>query len=360
MRRPYTSLVRYSLGALGTALVFLLILVVKTLVQPEFLGQIASPLFLLAVVVSAWHGGKGPGLVAAFLAYLTLEYFFLHTVNSFDPGWEDIPVAAVYLVSSLVVSILEERRQRAEMTVERSEKQMRIARGIQERLWPAAPPDLRGFDIAGVSYPAAEVGGDYFDFIPMRHGRMGITLGDVSGHGFGPALLMSEVRAYLRALVLVNDDITDILTRTNDMLVKDTADDTFVTLFFACLDARNRSMIYAGAGHEAVLLHPYRCPERLRSTSVPLGLENKLHVAGAHIIRLEIDDVLLLVSDGIAEALSLRGERFGIERAINVVSRHQDKIAHEMMARVCMAVRRFSKGMPQADDQTVVIVKVKK
>src|SRR5262249_5464583 len=161
--------------------------------------------------------------------------------------------------------------------------------------------------------PAEATGGDYFDFIPMRNGCVGIVVGDVSGHDFGSALLMSEVRAYLRALVLTHDDLSDILTLANALLVKD-MDDTFVTLFFACLDPQTRSLVYAGAGHEGVLLHATGRRERLRSTSLPLGFEKDLVVASAPALVLEPGDVVVLLSDGVTEAPSQRGDRFGIDR----------------------------------------------
>jgi sigma-B regulation protein RsbU (phosphoserine phosphatase) len=311
------------------------------------------------VVVSAWYGGKGPGVFAAVIAYLTLEFFFLPPFYSLQVGWEDIPLAAMYLVAAIVISTLDARRQRAVDLVRISEEQMGIARKIQERLWPVFPSNLREFDIAGVSLPAERVGGDYFDCFPMRNERIAIVMGDVCGHGFGSALLMTEVRAYLRALVLVHDNLSDILTLTNALLVNDTDEDTFVTLFFACLDLQDRSMIYAGAGHEGILLHTTGRRGRLRSTSIPLGLEKDLVVASAPAIDLEPEAIVLLFSDGINEAFSPGGEPFGIERTIQVISDHRNETAREMIHCLCETVRVFSDGKAQADDQTAVIVKVK-
>jgi sigma-B regulation protein RsbU (phosphoserine phosphatase) len=331
----------------------------QAVLRPDFPGHIASPLFLLAVVVSAWYGGAGPGLCTAVLSYLALDWFFLPPIGSLNLGWEDVPLAALYLLAAVVISRLDGKRQQAEGAVRKSEERMRAARKIQERLLPTASPNLSAFDIAGVSYPAEATGGDYFDFIPMRNGRIGIVVGDVSGHGFGSALLMSEVRAYLRALVLVHDDPSDILTLTNALLVNDTDDDHFVTLLFVSLDFQSRSLIYAGAGHEGVLLHARGLREqRLRSTSLPLGIEKELVVATSSTIGLDPEDVVLLVSDGITDAVSQNGERFGIERAVEINSNHRDRSAREMLDLLCHAVRVFSHGMPQADDQTAVIVKV--
>jgi hypothetical protein len=359
MTHPKSSLLRYGVGALVTGLAFLLILALEAVLQPDYPGHIASPLFLLAVVVSAWYGGKGPGLFSAALSYLALDWSFLPPVYSLDPGWKDIPLAGLYLLAAVVISTLVRKRRWAEHIARKSQERMQIARKIQECLLPVGPTNLPAFDIAGTSHSAEATGGDYFDFIPMRNGRIGIVVGDVSGHDFGSALLMSEVRAYLRALVLVHDDVSDILTRTNAFLVEDTDDFTFVTLFFACLDLHNRSLLYAGAGHEGILLDATGRQERLRSTSIPLGLEKDLVVACAPAKDLEPEQVVLLTSDGITEALSPGGERFGMERTIDVISGHRDKSAREMIDLLCQAVRVFSHGMPPEDDMTAVILKVK-
>jgi serine phosphatase RsbU (regulator of sigma subunit) len=300
----------------------------------------------------------GPGLFAAALSYLTLEIVFLPPENTLRLGWEDAPLAGVYLLAAIVISTLDEKRRRAAETIRRSQERMQIARKIQDRLWPIAPPNLPEFDIAGVSHTAEATGGDYFDFIPMRNRRIGIVMGDVSGHDFGSALLMSEVRAYLRALVLAHDDPGDILTLTNSILVNDTGDETFVTLFFACLDPQNCSLIYAGAGHEGILLRAGR-QERLGSTSPPLGLDKDLLVSNAPAIDLEPEEVILLMSDGIYEASSRVGERYGMERAIAVVCGHRDKTAREMLDLLFQKMRAFSDGMLQEDDMTALIVKVK-
>ena len=109
-------------------------------------------------------------------------------------------------------------------------EEFRAAQEIQQRLYPLHSPSLAGFDIAGALYPAKDAAGDYFDYIPMADGRLGIVVGDVSSHGMGPALLMSETRACLRTLAQVHSDVGEILTRTNRVLAMDTADFHFVTL----------------------------------------------------------------------------------------------------------------------------------
>ena len=144
----------------------------------------------------------------------------------------------------------------AEAALHDTSEEFRAAQEIQQRLFPVEAPRLDGFDIAGALYPAKATAGDYFDYIPMLETCTGIVLGDVSSHGMGPALLMAETRACLRALSQTYVDVGEILTRTNHTLAADTHDFHFVTLTLARLDPSNASLVYAAAGHRGYLLDP--------------------------------------------------------------------------------------------------------
>jgi hypothetical protein len=355
MLRPKSRVFFHFLGATCTALVLLLVILVKTVLRPDFPEQIAGPLFLLPVVFSAWYGGMWPGLSTAVLSYLTLDYFFLRKVYYLDPGYEDIPIGGVYVLMALVISVLHERERRATQIAVRVTERMLLAKTIQVRLLPQTP-NVTGLDIAGGFHPAELTGGDFFDFVPMRDGKVGIVIGDASGHGFGSALLIVETRAYLRALALTHDDLGEILTLTNAMVAADT-DDMFVTLFIACIHPADRSLVYCGAGHEAYLLHATGRRTRLRSTGLALGVAMDAVVSQSR-VALEDDDLLFLFTDGILEAQSRHGEQFGIGRMIEVIHANRAKSAPEMLDRLFETVRVFSSQMPQQDDMTAAVVKV--
>ena len=143
---------------------------------------------------------------------------------------------------SVLQDITELRKQ------EEHDFQLRLAREVQQQFY-GVRAGSGGFDIGGASYPAYETGGDYFDFIAMPNGRLGIALGDVEGHGFGSALVMALTRAYLRSFASLDLELDQILVQVNRMLVQDLEHGHFVTLALACLDTSRRSLIYAGAGH---------------------------------------------------------------------------------------------------------------
>jgi serine phosphatase RsbU (regulator of sigma subunit) len=358
MLRPRSRLFAHGVGATSTALVFLLAILVKAVVQPELPGHFAGPLFLPSVVFSAWYGGMWPGLSTAVVSYLALDYFFLPPVYSLGPRWEDIPIGGIYLLVALVVSTLQKRRQRAEEKLGRWKERMVLARSIQVRLLPQAPPNIPGFDIVGALQPAEETGGDFFDFIPIRDGNICVVVGDVSGHGFPSALLMAETSAYLRALALGHEDVSELLTLTNAMLLANTNHDCFVTMFIACIHPKDRLLAYAGAGHEAYLLHATGGLDRLRCTAPPLGVE-KGPIPHAPFCRvMEDGDVLAIVTDGIIESHSQAGEQFGIDRTIEAINANRTRPALQIVDRLAERVRAFSSRVPQEDDMTAVIVKV--
>ncbi len=252
-------------------------------------------------------------------------------------------------------------RKRAEQELRENEEQFQVAREIQQRLFPKTAPEFAQFDIAGASYPAEATGGDYFDFLPMVDGSLGIVIADVTGHGVGPALLMAETRAYLRILARNRQDVGEILTRANLMLAEDVDFERFVTLTFAKLDPVAQTLTYASAGHPNgyVIDSSGQVKCLLKRTGVPLGVQPNFSYSAAEAVQLAENDIVVLVTDGVEEAISPENDLFGVQRALDVVRAHSHGTAREILDTLYKAVRDFSQNQPQLDDLTVVIVKVK-
>lgn len=239
------------------------------------------------------------------------------------------------------------------------EFQMQLAREIQERFYGAAI-DLPGYDIAGATVQAEEVGGDYFDFIPMEGGGLGIVVADVTGHGVGAALVMAETRAYLRALSSQDRNLGDILTRTNRALFHDLPENRFVTLFMARLNPSERTMIYASAGHVPGILMNRAAEEKARFLSLgpPLGIFKDQEYAPSGTVSLEEGDVLLLMTDGVLEMLDRNGEELGVEGAVRYLRAHSGQPAREILKGLQSFIRAFNPDEAVPDDVTGVVVKV--
>ena len=256
--------------------------------------------------------------------------------------------------------VIERReRKRAESELCKNQEQFRVAREIQQRLFPKASPRFGPFDIAGASYPAEATGGDYFDYLPMQDGSLAVVVADVTGHGVGPALLMAEARAYLRTLALETTDVGEILTRLNRLLADDVDPERYVTLLLAKLNADPLSLVYASAGHPAcyVLEASGSTKSCLKHTGVPLGVPPRCSYPTAP-VGLSPGDIVLLLTDGVAEAESPENDLFGTERILSVVRAHAQRTAREIMDALFDAVKEFSWGNPQTDDLTAVVIKV--
>ncbi len=252
------------------------------------------------------------------------------------------------------------QRKDTERTLRENAEQFRAAREIQERLFPKSAPKINGFDIAGMSVPAAAAGGDYFDFIPMLNNRVGVVVADVSGHGIGPALLMAETRAYLRILARNRENIGEILTRANMMLTEDLSPEQFITLLLACIDPATKTLIHANAGHPAGVLIGASGELRaeLKRTGVPLGMHSKTTYQPATEIKLLPGDTLLIFTDGVEETMTPSGEFFERERVVQHLIQNRHLPAREIVDSLYTQVRTFAQAEPRSDDFTAIVVKV--
>lgn len=250
-------------------------------------------------------------------------------------------------------------RRVAERALLAQEEEFRVAREIQRQLTPAHPPELAGYDIAGASRPAAATGGDYFDFIPTSEGRLLAVVGDVTGHGLGPAMLMASVRAYLRALALSGQSFEDILTQARHLLLQDLDFEHFITLLIAELDISAGLWKFINAGNPPgfVLAPDGRIKSRMSVSSTAVGIgRDKEHLISKQIL-IEKGDLVLLLTDGILEARSGDGQEFGEERALEVVRRERERPAAEIIRSLLDEAQRFSEPEPIQDDMTVIILK---
>ena len=374
MAEPFTRarspVRRYSLAVASVALALLLSIWMPTPLREKH----HSALFFVAIIVSTLYGGVGPGLLAIVLATGAIEFFLVRPFQGVrplpegvadQPGFPEVPWVdsavrvAVFAVSSLLISLLNWRRLRAEVAARSSDLELSLARRVQQRLFPAHVPPVPGFDIFGIALPAGAAGGDYFDYFPLPGNRLGIVVADVSGHGLGPALLMAATRAYLRALALTHRDLSETLALANGILCQDTGEGQFVALLFASLDPATRSFDYVTAGQEGYLLDACGAVTRLTSTSPPLGIDPGLAFPCAIPLVLEPGQAVLVFTDGLLEAQSPDGSYFGIERALAVAHATQGQTAEARVRALCQAVRDFSQDRPQGDDITVVVIQAR-
>jgi serine phosphatase RsbU (regulator of sigma subunit) len=249
---------------------------------------------------------------------------------------------------------------RARWEAARLREEIRIAREIQQKLFPAAPLPLHGFDIAGASYPAEATGGDYFDYIPLADGALGIAIGDVSGHGLGPALLMAETRAYLRAFLPTRTDVGEVMALLNQALASDTPEDRFATLLLGRLSMPARTFLYASAGHAVgfILSASGEVRQPLESTGIPLAILPEAKFATSPEFPLAAGEMVVLLTDGLSEARGAGGELYGDERILEVVRAQRQQSARALVDTLFNEVHRFCCAESQLDDMTAIVIKV--
>jgi len=251
-----------------------------------------------------------------------------------------------------------------DVTVQRKLQQqqflMSLARAVQQQFYSIPLPKIEGFTFAGAAFPADATGGDYFDFLHLPGNTIGITIGDVCGHGIGSALLMVELRAILRAFAQQSQDVGEIFSMINNTLESDLEQDRFATLIFCRLDPATRSFVYASAGHTPgyILDVHGKVKKTLNSTDIPLGFMSEHKFICSEPITLESGDILALLTDGIIDAERPDQKAFGVKRTLAYIKAHRNEDVQEIVTGLYRAVRNFSDGMPQVDDITAVLCRV--
>lgn len=239
------------------------------------------------------------------------------------------------------------------------EHDLNLAREIQQGALPDSAPHLEGFDVAGWNLPADQTGGDAYDFVDVGGGRVGVILGDATGHGIGPALVVVECRALIRALVSTTQDISQILGTANTLLKADLQDNRFVTLCFAFVDPSSSTLTYASAGHGPSLHYRAAADEfdELPVSGPPLGILDGVPYEPGPPIPMGHGDLLVLMTDGFFEYARADDEQFGVERIHEVLRAYRHEPCAVMIQRLYEAVMAFADGAPQLDDLTIIIVR---
>ncbi len=250
--------------------------------------------------------------------------------------------------------LLEERFER-----ERMERELELAKEIQQSFQPSTPPVMDDYEFQGISFSCYEIGGDYYDFIAQHDGQTLIALGDVSGKGTAAALLMSSLHASIHAQVAAKTSLYEMVKSVNLYLAENTPSNRFITLFIAELDPNTGILNYINAGHNPPLVgRADGTVEQLASGGFPLGI---MPMAEYEVGQLELQagEALVIYSDGVSEAVNQKDEEFGMERLTEVIRKNLKASASGIRDKVESALSSFTQTTPANDDITLVIVKRK-
>ncbi len=261
-------------------------------------------------------------------------------------------LASVAAIRVQNTRLLEEHLER-----ERLERELYLAREIQQRFQPLAPPHVEGYDLLGISFSGYEIGGVYYDFIACPDRRLVVSLGDVSGKGTSGALLMSSLHAAIHAQVASQCSPLETVRAVNRYLAANIPANRFVTLFYAMLTPATGELSFANAGHNPPLIaRAGGGTEYLDAGGLPLGILADADFQEGH-AHLAHGDALVIYSDGVTETQNPDGEEFGVARLEETVVRNLDRTAGGIRDRIEAALTKFADGTASADDITMVIVK---
>jgi sigma-B regulation protein RsbU (phosphoserine phosphatase) len=268
--------------------------------------------------------------------------------------------------------------------------ELAIATTVQQRLFPESAPEMASLELAGVCYPARGVGGDYYDFIPLENGRIGIAVADVAGKGISAALLMCTVQASLRSQApTVNGNLTKLVSSMNRLLHGSTDASSYATFFYAQFDERTGQLTYVNAGHnppmlvraatsakvqgvgyggaarealissEAIADENQRADVRLLTTGGPIIGAFNTSDYQQETIQMEHGDLLVAYTDGVTEARNAQDQEFGEARLRRIIDSSTHAPSRELSERIVQSVREWCGEIPPHDDLTLVVMRVR-
>jgi sigma-B regulation protein RsbU (phosphoserine phosphatase) len=278
-------------------------------------------------------------------------------------------MVAVFIFSTIMQNLLSERKmkrekEKLEFEMARKDAELQIAAEIQRNFLPETIPKTEGFDVAAKSIPAKEVGGDFFDVmplevIPMSNTRTGIMIADVSGKGVPAALFMALSRIVVRVTAMWFKKPSEVINFANPIIANNSKTGMFVTLFYGVIDNTTLTLTYVNAGHNPPLVLRKKTGEieELNLTGVAVGALDDAEYT-QEVLNLFPGDVIVLYTDGITEAVNDREEMYDVPRLIEIIRKNGDLSAQEIVDEIIRSVFAFTGSQPQFDDITLMVVKV--
>ena len=274
--------------------------------------------------------------------------------------YTEADIEFIYSVGSLAIISLENKRLfQEELEKRKMEEELDLARDIQQNLLPQSLPEYSSFDIAAVNMSSKQVGGDYFDVIPLDKNNFCVAIADVAGKGVPASLLMANIQAFLQIICRQDFQIEQSTGLINDLINANTSDGRFITFFWGLLNNEEKKLTYVNAGHNPPLLVRDGKIIKLKKGGMVLGVTETTIPYISETINLFKDDVIVLFTDGVSEAMNVKGEEFSDERLEKLVINLSVNDSFQILERIKNEVQKFSRGTVQSDDITLIVLKVK-
>lgn len=275
----------------------------------------------------------------------------------------DYTESDIEFISSLgslaIVSLENKRLFKEALEKQRLEEELEIAKDIQRNLLPGSIPELKNFDIAASTISSKQVGGDYYDIISLEDNMYCVSIGDVSGKGVPAALLMANLQAFLKSICKQGMKLEIATGVINDLISENTSDGRFITFFWGIINDEKRTFSFVNAGHNPPILIREGEITYLSKGGMLLGVMKTLFPYESEDLTLQKDDLIVMFTDGITEAKNADDEEFSDERLETLLKEVVTVSSENIMKRIKDELEKFTKGYPQSDDITMMIIKVK-
>ena len=275
-----------------------------------------------------------------------------------EEGFTDDDKRLLTIIAAQSAQVVENARlYHEEQELFKIHQEMNVAREIQLNLLPSKNPIIQGYDIYGISIPAKEVGGDYYDFITLENEKLAFCLGDVSGKGVSAAMLMANLQATFRSQTQLSESTGLCLNRSNKLLYHSTDSAKYATFFCGILDSKKHEITFSNAGHNnPILITNSGDIKRLQTVGIVLGFLDDFEFSESK-ISLAQGDILLIISDGISEAMDENEEEYGEERLEQLITENKNQTSERIADLIIESVNNYAGALPQSDDITLVVIK---
>jgi len=320
-------------------------LIINDLANDQRFSSLASETeYNSLMAVSMMHKGKIIGVLSLFNKHGNVDF-----------SKEDLRLLSIIATESSQV-IENARLLEEEKKLTHVQEELKIAALIQKNLLPAKLPEINGYQVAAVNIPAKEIGGDYYDLIPLGEDKFAFCFGDVSGKGIAAGLLMSNIQATMRSLLLTEKNPEECVKKANKLIHATTTIDKYITFFLGILDVKGNSFVYCNAGHDMPLLYTENNLVELEKGGIPLGFLDDFEFTQNRFFFKE-NDVLVIYTDGVSEAMNKDEEEFGMQPLERIIINNKDNDAQNIEDAILNAIEGHVQGAEQMDDITLIVLK---
>lgn len=322
--------------------------------------------YAFPILFAVWFAGKWYGFLITFVCLIAwyFDTFYNRTleINYWILSWNLFVEFSFFAVIIFSISALKKAiKKREELEMQKISRELEIAKDVQQKLLPQNAPAIENLDYFGVCLPADAVGGDYFDYFKINKEETAFAIGDITGHGLSSALLMAGLVGFVRSNAIVyNDDLKEFMGHVNELMCGSTDGSRFATFFYSVYNVTSKTLHFVNAGHNPPLLYNSKTKvfKELKTDGFIIGGISSFKYKDAS-TNLNDGDILLYYTDGITEAFNLKDEQFDVDRLKKIIEENYALSSKDICDKIIEAVKKHSEGREQADDMTLLAIKIK-